>query len=90
VDESLHSGLLYPQAGSHLFSLVPFYADNDSIIRDLDLHWATPIVSYIIQPQHWGVKFVPANLHPKSNEIITQLIANMNARRKAKGMELIK
>jgi hypothetical protein len=90
VDENLYTGLLYPQAGSHLFSLVPFYGDNDSIIRDLDLHWATPIVSYIIQPQHWGVKFVPANLHPKSNEKIMQLIANMNARRKAKGMGLVK
>lgn len=89
-DENLYTGILFPQAGSHLYSLVPSYSDASNIICDLDLEWATPITSYILRPEHLNAKFVPANLHPKSEKCIQEMFHNMNGRRKRKGMKLLK
>lgn len=89
-DEMLYSGTLFPQAGSHLYSLVPTYGDAKSVMCDLELEWATPITSYILRPDHLNAKFVPANHHPKSAEVIHEMFTNMNARRKGKGMNLLK
>lgn len=89
-DENLYTGILFPQAGSHLYSLVPTYSDASNVMCDLDLEWATPITSYILRPEHLNARFVPANQHPKSEAVIKEMFTNMNARRKSKGMELLK
>ncbi len=89
-DENLFTGTLFPQAGSHLYSLVPTYSDASKVMRDLDLEWATPITSYILRPEHLNAKFVSANQHPKSEAVIKEMFTSMNARRKLKGMELLK
>ena len=90
VDENIYSGTLFPQAGSHLYSIVPTYGDSKSIICDLELEWATPIISYILRPDHLNAEFVPANYHPHSEKVINEMFESMNARRKRKGMKLLK
>jgi len=88
-EEELHRGILYPQPGSHKYSLVQGQADNNDIKTDLELEWAAPILRYIVRPDLEGVEVIKSSQNPHALERTTFMYKTMNDRRRRKGMPLL-
>ncbi|MDA9930090.1 hypothetical protein N9E91_02485, partial [Alphaproteobacteria bacterium] len=84
----LFRGTLYPQPGSHKFSLVSGMSGDD-IKTDLELEWAAPILKYIMRPDLQGVSVVKACNNKYALEMTTIMYKRMNERRAKKGLSLL-
>lgn len=89
TDEELHRGILYPQPGSHKYSLVQSQSDGNDIKTDLELEWAAPILRYIMRPDLEGVEVIKSSQNPHALERTTFMYKTMNERRGRKGMQLL-
>lgn len=89
VSEDLYCGTLYPQPGSHKFSLVQAVGKDSTILTDLELEWAAPVLRYILRPDLEGAKVVKSSNNAYALERTTLMYDMMNARRKRKGMSLL-
>ena len=89
VDEQLQRGILYPQPGSHKYSLVQSQGDSNDIKTDLELEWAAPILRYILRPDLEGVEVIKSSQNPYALERTTLMYKHMNERRKRKGLPLL-
>jgi len=86
-DEELFRGTLYPQPGSHKYSLVAGIGDD--IKTDLELEWAAPILKYIMRPDLQGVSVVKSSNNKYALERTTIMYKRVNERRAKKGMSLL-
>lgn len=89
VAEDLFCGTLYPQPGSHKYSLVQMSGSANKILTDLELEWAAPVLRYIIRPDLEGAKVVESRNNAYALEGTTNMYKVMNERRKRKGMPLL-
>lgn len=87
-DEELFRGVLYPQPGSHKYSLV-HGKSGDDIKTDLELEWAAPILKYIMRPDLEGVSIVKSCNNKYAFEMTTIMYDMMNQRRARKGLPLL-
>jgi len=89
VEEDLHCGTLYPQPGSHKYSLVQSFGNTNTILSDLELEWAAPVLRYIIRPDLEGAKVVKSSNNAYALERTTLMYKYMNERRQRKGLSLL-
>lgn len=89
VEEELYCGTLYPQPGSHKYSLVQSSGNANTILTDLELEWASPVLRYIIRPDLEGATVVKSCNNAYAMERTTMMYKYMNERRKRKGLPLL-
>lgn len=89
IAEELFCGTLYPQPGSHKYSLVQSSGKDNKILNDLELEWAAPVLRYLVRPDLAGAEVVKSCNNAYALERTTLMYQHMNDRRKQKGMSLL-
>ena len=89
VEEELIAGILFPQPGSHKYSIVQNFGAKPNIKTDLEPEWAAPIISYVMHPEMMGASVVKSSQNAYALERSELMYKYMNERRKRKGMKLL-
>jgi len=89
VEEELIGGILFPQPGSHKYSIVQNFGAKPNIKTDLEPEWAAPIISYVMHPEMMGASVVKSSQNAYALERSELMYKYMNERRKRKGMQTL-
>lgn len=89
VDEKVYAGILFPQPGSHKYTIVRSAQHgnaNKNMVTDLELEWASPILRYYMQPDLERAQIVSVEQNATTKKIVTDIHKKYISRLEKKGI----